>query len=32
MDVCRREVPALLPVGVGHRVACFAVNPPVAAA
>ena len=32
MDVCRREVPALLPVGAGHRVACFAVNPPVAAA
>ncbi len=26
MEVCSREVPAMLQVAPGHRVACFAVN------
>ncbi|MDN3272610.1 ABC transporter ATP-binding protein [Frankia sp. RB7] len=26
MDVCRREVPAMLEIAPAHRVACFAVN------
>ena len=31
MDICSRQVPALVDVGPGHRVACFAVTPVEAA-
>ena len=32
MEICSRQVPALLDVQPGHRVACFAVTPTVAVA
>ena len=27
MDICQREVPPMVPIGPGHRAACFAIHP-----